>query len=86
LFTITIFFKSIDSGVVDYDNQTPLSFPIFRINIEAIFILLHYSRIDPCLISTRKQQLTCFHSACELGIDEVLPLMLKNISILNINK
>ena len=42
--------------------------------------------IDPCLISTRKKQLTCFHAACELGIDEVLPSMMNYIAIENINK
>lgn len=54
-------------------------------NIEAIFILLRYSSIDPCLISTRKAQLTSFHAACNLGIDEVLPAMIKNVSKSTIN-
>ncbi|CAF1958318.1 unnamed protein product [Rotaria magnacalcarata] len=76
----------IDPNTLDYDNQSPLLYAIFRTNIEAIFILLKHSCIDPCLISTRKQQLTSFHVACELGIDEVLPSMMKFISILNINK
>jgi hypothetical protein len=49
-------------------------------------MLLRYSSIDPCSISTRKRQLTCFHVACELGIDEVLPSMIKYTSTLNINK
>ncbi|CAF0973860.1 unnamed protein product [Rotaria sordida] len=76
----------INPNTVDYDNQSPLLYAIFRTNVEAIRILLNYSSIDPCLISTRKRQLTCFHVACELGIDEVLPSMIKCISISNINK
>ncbi|CAF2440029.1 unnamed protein product [Rotaria sp. Silwood2] len=76
----------INPNTVDYDNQSPLLYAIFRTNVEAILILLAYSSIDPCLISTRKQQLTCFHVACELGIDEVLPSIMKCISISNINK
>ena len=54
-------------------------------NIEAICILLRYSSTDPCLISTRKAQLTSFHAACNVGIDEVLPIMIKNVSPSTIN-
>lgn len=54
-------------------------------NIEAIFILLRYSSTDPCSISTRKGRLTSFHAACNQGIDEVLPAMIKNVCKTNIN-
>ncbi|CAF0737169.1 unnamed protein product [Adineta ricciae] len=76
----------IDPNSADYDHQTPLLYAIFRTNIDAIHILLRYGMIDPCLISTRTKQLTCFHAACELGIDEVLPSMMNYIAIENINK
>ncbi|CAF1127981.1 unnamed protein product [Adineta steineri] len=77
---------NVDPNSVNHDHETPLLYAIFRTNIEAIHILLRYSATDPCLISTLKKKVTSFHIACEMGIDEVLPTMLKDISITNINK
>ena len=54
-------------------------------NIEAIQILLSFTRQDPAAIGTRRTGVTCLHSACELGIEDVLPSMLKLVSTTHIN-
>ena len=60
-------------------------YAVYRTNVEAIDLLLSYSTIDPCQISTRSRGLTSFHVAGELGIDEVLPSMLRYAAVSNIN-
>ncbi|CAF0808673.1 unnamed protein product [Didymodactylos carnosus] len=78
--------QGIDPNGVDGENQTPLLLAVYRSNIDVIRLLLKYPNVDPCVVKTAKKGLTSLHVACEIGLDDVIPLMIKSSSSNLINR